>query len=1097
MKPWKTYQNPLAVWLALFLTAMVSQTASGQSSPQSHEYPHNHLSWFTIETDHFMVHYQEGNRESARETASFAENIHAPITELYNYHPERKVSIVLRDREDFSNGAAFFFDNKIEIWIPPLDTPLRGTHHWLQNVVTHEFTHMVQLGASMKRSKHIPAIYFQWLSYEDVRRPDVLYGFPKGIVTLPFATVTIPAWFAEGTAQYQRPGMALDYWDSHRDMLLRTRILTDTYLDFTEMGVFTSKNSLERELVYNQGFGFTIYLVKEFGEQVLADITRAASEGNSGDFSRVIQSVTGTSGEELFERWIHEKREQYLETAGYIDEMQTRLAEEDGFFNFYPQFSPDDSRFAYLSNRGRDYARTVLVLVEGDRVTEVDELNGSGVLNPENAYLTEHGFSSNAALDFISSRFSFSGRGDQIAYSRVKKNRYGESYNDLYTYHINERKSRQITCDARVQDPAWSPDDRHIAAVQLQQGTQNLVLITPEDGRIKQITGFNNGETLFTPVWHPDGDEIYVAAAGYSSRNLYRINTENREPVPVFADRFIDYRDPWIDSSGEYLYFSSDQTGIFNIYRLNLHTDEIQMLTDVLGGAFMPYVNGDRLYMAEYRADGYKITTAPLAPVSNNFHEKPELIRKPAGINATLFPETPGAAEEKPDIVYEEKPYSETSTGLSVFPVVRFDNYSKLHGGNGTLLRSGKFGLLTENLWRDLKLGAYLSSRDVTENFSLFGGALFGFGSRPADGVADFFNPTRLNNLDRDLFLVAEHRGLPFIERSWSPTVSVELYNLKRNVKNGIEFEEFRCTSCLPETRRIDTRYTIWEASLFLRSKLNRWSLLELGASWSPYSVSSDGFYSEEYREFIPGSTSEYFRGATISAGYHVELIEPTRHADIAPEGIKTSLTYRYQPGRLLDRFELEDGVLSPIYIQEKNHSLEWSVRYGLGLGSKSAGLITSRTFAYLNNPDNYFYLDYTGGMIGLRSYPFFAVGGQRTAFARASFITPIFQRINRQVGSYTLDKLYAHLYLETGNGWGGPLHIGNNLKSGLGAELRFAFNNAYLFPMKFFLNTTYGFDRFEVSLPSRFITTDTGNGTIYGRELLFYFGLTFDFDLL
>ncbi|PKD44098.1 hypothetical protein [Rhodohalobacter barkolensis] len=1075
----------------LIVSIGISHTSYSQTSPQFYDYPQNHLPWFTIESDHFLIHFQEGSIVSAERTAAIADSVYYPITELYEYVPDRKISIVLRDREDYSNGAAFFFDNKIEIWTPPLDTPLRGTHDWLDNVIPHEFTHMVQLGASMKRSNRIPAIYFQWLSYEDVRRPDVLYGFPKGVVTLPFATLNIPAWFAEGTAQYQRTGMEYDYWDSHRDMLLRTEVLSETNLGFIEMGVFDSKSSLERELVYSQGFGFTIYLANRFGEQVLADITTESASGSQSNFSKTIEAVTGSSGEELFDDWIHTKKEEYSSVSNEVHQTETVVVEDDGFFNFHPQFSPVESRFAYLSNRGRDYARNALILVDDGEVTKIDDLSSGESMTGDQNYHSLHGFTSNAALDFISSRFSFSPNGTEIIYSRAEKNRYGETYNDLYIYNIDQQKSRKITTDSRIQDPAWSPSSNQIAAVQLYQGSQNLVLADPKTGEISQLTDFNSGETVFTPVWHTDSSSIYFSAASKSNRNLYKYDLETGEINSIFSDRYVDFRDPWVEPTGEFLYFSSDQTGIFNIYRLNLNTEQIEQVTDVLGGAFMPHVYDEELYMAEYKAGGYKITKSSLSSIASEFT---------ADINKNdtdqeRFINTHQTEDLAP--TYQVEPYSETTTGLSIFPVVRFDNYSKLKGGNGELITSGKFGSLSENLWRDLKIGTYLSTRDVTENISIFGGALFGFGSRSADGIGDFFSPSRLNNLDRDLFFIVEHKGLPFIKRSWSPTISIELYNLKRNVKNGLEFEEFQCTSCLPEIRQIDTRYSIWEANLFLRSKLNRWSLLELGATYSPYTVTSDGFFSEEYQEFIPGSSSEYFKGATFSAAYHAELIEPTRHSDIAPEGIKSSFTYRYQPGRLLDRFELEDGSLSPIYNREKNHSLEWSGQYGFSISNRSTGLITSRAYTYLNTPEDYFYLDYSGGLGGLRSYPFFAIGGQRTAFIRTSYITPLIDQINKQFGPYTLDKLFAHLYAETGNGWGGPLEIGNNLKSGIGAELRFAFNNAYLFPMKFFINTSYGFNRFDVNLPSQFVTTQESGGVQYGRELLFYFGLTFDFDLL
>jgi Tol biopolymer transport system component len=1092
-----------------------TQKTYGQTNPADYHYPHNHLPWFTIESDHFMVHYQKGNSRTAQVASEIAEEVYEPVTSLYSHHPRKKVSIVLRDREDFSNGAAFFYDDKIEIWIPALDTPLRGTHHWLRNVITHEFTHIVQLGASMKRTQHIPAIYFQWLTYEDVRRPDVLYGFPDGIITLPFASVSIPAWFAEGTAQYQRKDINYDYWDSHRDMILRTRLLSETYLGFTEMGTFSSKTSLERELAYNQGFDFTRYLTERFGENVLTEISETASGYGKNNFDHVIEAATGISGKGLFDEWIRKRTRQYQHQVESITQTRSTVVEKEGFFNFYPQYNCSGTVFAYLTNRGRDFARTTLLVKTDDEEMEADDLGGTELLSSEQNYNAAHGLESNPSIEFVSNRFSFSPDGNRIAYNRPEKNRYGETYQDIYIFNISERKREKVSENARIQDPSWHPDENKIAAVQQHDGTQNLVVIDPGTSEIIQLTRFQSGETVYTPVWSSGGTGIFFSTASGGNRNIFLFDIHSKKNQAVFANPAIDYRDPWFDSESGQLYFSSDVTGIFNIYRKSLPDGTIQQITNVIGGAFMPFAQGDSLYYSEYKQDGYKIAMIPLEnnaatlsdelkekmlDIEHDFEEKApysEITDLPFESGSGLSGEVAFSIDTggREDRIW--RPYRETTTGLSIFPVIRFDNYTKLEGSNSRLLRNAQVGNFGQNLWRDFKAGAYFSSRDVTELFSIFGGAMLGWGSLESDGVANFFSPSRINNLDRDLFLILEHRGLPFLKRSWSPTISVEVFNLKRNVKDGITIEEFACTACLPGERSVDIRYNMWEASLFLRSKLNRWSLLELGASYSPYSVSTEGFFSREFREFIPGSTSEYFRGTTYSASYIAEAVLPDRHRDIAPVGFKGNVTYRYEPGRLLQEFEISDGALSPVFSRDLNHSLESKARIGLNVKRGINAMVTARAFTYLNKPDNYFYMDYTGGLSGMRSYPYFALGGQRTFFTRASLLQPVFQGLNYQTGAYTLDKVFAHLFFETGNGWGGPLNIGNHLKTGVGAELRFAFNSYYLFPLKFFVNTTYGFNKFNVTLPVQFITTTQNNTVQYGREVLFYFGLTFDFDLL
>ncbi|MEX2362467.1 MAG: hypothetical protein WD597_02535, partial [Balneolaceae bacterium] len=393
--------------------------------------------------------------------------------------------------------------------------------------------------------------------------------------------------------------------------------------------------------------------------------------------------------------------------------------------------------------------------------------------------------------------------------------------------------------------------------------------------------------------------------------------------------------------------------------------------------------------------------------------------------------------------------------------------------------------------------GVYFSSRDVIDKLSIFGGVMVGVASQPAESIGGFFRPDRLLGLDRDAFMIVEHRGLPFIKRSWSPTVALEVYNLRRNVADGLSIEEFPCTSCLPDTVTTDIAYDIWEAGLFLRSKLSRRSLLEIGIGYSPYTVSTDNFYSRELKQQVSGSSSQYFRGTTFSTSYTFDYYQFSNDADIAPIGMKGYLRYQYQPSKLLEEYEIKDGSLLPVYKNSNNHSTELHLRYGFNAFSNQAFQARVRGFHYFKNPNDSFYADYIGGFLGMRSYPFFALGGSTTAFASFSWFTPIVKNITKQVGPYTIDKLYARFFFETGNGWKSPYDTGDKLKSGVGAELRLALNGYYLFPLKLFVSTAYGFDRFSLTLPDDFVTGTDNNRVTYGREFLFHFGLTFDFDLL
>lgn len=1159
----------VATGLTILALLITTADLRAQRNPVFYNYPYHHLEWYTIESDHFLVHFQEGNSRPAQVISRIAEEIYIPITELYNHEPDHKISILLTDRLDYSNGAAFFYDNKIEIWLPSLDTPLRGTHDWLRNVITHEFTHIIQLQAAMKNSRRHPATYLQWLSYEEVRRPDVLYGFPNTIISYPLSGITMPAWLAEGTAQFMRANIFYDDWDSHRDMLLRTRILDGTYLGLEKMGTFYSKTALERELVYNQGFDFTRYIAERLGEQALADITRIFSQRGTHDVDKAIEQATGIPGTVLFDDWIADRKARYdIFMEGRDSQPDNRTwVETKGFFNMHPVFHPDGKQLAYLSNKETYSAVAKLILRDIEDTgyaiesTAFENLiyeqaghKGSNMSahrshasggNPQHRTGGQHMFSchlNQTLLRRLETSFSFSPDGSSIAYSRTSLNRYGEQYRDLHLYDLETGKSRRLTRSQRLQDPAWSPDGETIVAGKIEDGSTNLFLYHVEKDSLIRLTDFRSGEQVYRPVWHPSGQSIYFAYSSTGNRNIRRIEIElpasglfrasgedsagrTYPAEPVLANESVDFRDPVLSPDGRYLYFSADISGAFNVYRLDFTDKQIYRITNVAGGAFMPspHPENELLLYSEYRSDGYKIALLDLTEmifdvVTSSFHAsdagnaqrypahdsswnlndyddtdikplKSAVKENSAHTPYTFQLPTRGSSSERQLYRYEDQ-----FTSFQFYPVFRLDTYSRMRGSNTTLLRSGEYGDFGANMWRDFKTGAYFASREMRERFSIFGGALFGPGSRSSDGVSNFFAPGRLVSLDRDLFLEVEYAGLPFIKRHWSPTVSLAFFNIRRNVQDGLQIEEFPCTACLPDTTATDIAYNMWQLEVSLISKLNRWSLLELGYHYSPYRVSTESFYSREYRQEIPGSTSRYYSGSTWTTAWIFNLTYPEPHRDIAPLGWRGIIRYRYEPSELLDSYDIRDGTLIPIYDQFHNHSMEAELRYGFLLASQRIQMRT-RVFSYLDGPDEFFYLDYIGGLIGMRSYPFYALGGTRTAFSQLSWLIPLKTDIYHQMGRFTLDKVFLRLFAEAGNGWGGPLDIDSSIKTGAGAELRIGMNSYYFFPTSLFFSTAYGFNAYDLQLPDAFITETPTGRVSYGNQLLLNFGILFDFE--
>ncbi len=1075
--------------IALATLALWAPPAWGQVSVSLMEFARPGLQWHAIETDHFTVLYHaEGtggsSERSAREVARIAESVYGPITALYDHKPSGKVHIILKDFEDYSNGAAYFYDNKIEIWAPALDSPLRGDHAWLHNVVAHEFTHIVQVQVAMKMPRALPFAYLQILDYENVRRPDVLYGYPNVIVSYPIAGLSNPAWLAEGTAQFQRTFMNFDRWDTHRDMLLRTRVLARQTLSLAEMGSFYSKSSLMREGVYNHGYAFTRYLAHKYGEPILADLSRALARWRNWNVERALKEVTGRSADSVYGDWMDGLEAAYGVAAAPMREamVQGRLVETRGHANYHPAFSPDGTTVAYVSSGDRHYGQTSLYvqdLASGE--LSAFEL---GTRTPAYTCALGHRLRRN-----VGGSVTWRPDGKAIVYARRRTTQAGYLYGDLYEITLESEKEVRLTHDARASHPAYAPNGRRIAFVSQRDGSTNVTVLETASGNARSVTSFVDGTQVSDPAWQ--GEWIYFALLepGAHGRDLWRVHADGTglESVLATAD---DERSPAI--RGDDLYYSADATGIYNVYRKT--ADHTEQLTQVLGGAFMPNVRADgAIIYAHYQWDGYKIALleapAPIAaPIHYEVPEFPGKVAQPDAM-AVLKPSTAAGMDST-------RRYAADFTAFSFFPVLRLDQYVSRRANNldRRLPERSRAG----TLFRNTKMGFYTSSREMLEGMSLFAGLMVGPGSRPVDSFADAISPSNLLSLERDAFLIFDYRrGFRIIPARWSPQLSVELFNIRRHVENGLSIEEFPCTACFPDTTLTDLTYALWEGSIYVRSKVSRNLVVEGGYRYSPYRVVTDQFFSRELLQPIPKSSSRYFIGRTGLLKVYFEALSSHREADLLPIGLTVDLAYERESGHLIDRFDIRNGFLVPIYRRDQFHRLRLGAQWGMRLPGRVRGATHGASLrmhgsAILGKSRDNFYDDYVGGLSGARGYPFYALGGNKAIWLQASYSVPVFPDIGRQLFFTYLDKMYLRLYADGAAVWPGS----GALRRDVGTELRLKLGSYYLLPTALFASATYGLDTFDYVLDEDFVTPTGARTVRYGKEWQWHFGVLFGFDL-
>jgi len=184
-------------------------------------------------------------------------------------------------------------------------------------------------------------------------------------------------------------------------------------------------------------------------------------------------------------------------------------------------------------------------------------------------------------------------------------------------------------------------------------GTNNLVIVDLATGEVTPLMDPQADRHWAYPRWSPAGDRIaavrWVAPA---FMDIVILDESGSVTVEVTHDRAVDTTPFWTPD-GSTVVWSSDRTGIPNLFAATLHADSsatIRQVTNILGGASHPSVDPASrwIHFSSYHTDGWHIERIPYAP--GDWFEpqatSPRFAGGPTRFDGAFEPAAAGATEE-------------------------------------------------------------------------------------------------------------------------------------------------------------------------------------------------------------------------------------------------------------------------------------------------------------------------------------------------------------------------------------------------------------------------------------------------------------------
>jgi hypothetical protein len=520
--------------------------------------------WHIYQTDHFEIYYYPEIEGHLERIAGYAESAYQHVSSELKHDLAFKVPLIL-----FTTSAEFWQQNVIpgaaqegvgafaepsrSRIVMPIDEP----SDLLYRLITHELTHVFQF--------------------------DII---PTGLIRR-----NMPLWTMEGMSDYMT-----GYWRPLDLMTVRDAAVSDIVPKMSEMqdyGGFSNPR-----LIYNLGHAAFEFMEARWGKEGVRQYVfalRRSVIGGSDDAYQEAFQLSAEEWDQQFDRYLKDRFKPFRDKERPVEygrdlAPDPRKSRFNNVLSIEP--SPSGDLIAAITANGRDREYDIVLISSKD---------GEIIRN-----LTS-GFDQSMGFEYIATPggrwnsvpwMSWSPTGDRIAYFvRTEKDR-SLIVQDVVSRDI-EHKIPLLTVDA-PESPDFSPDGRSIVFSGMQNANADIFVMDLASRELKKLT--SDSLAHYAPTWAPDGKSIVYLARVSGNEKLFRMNADGSDPQQITFGTHDEGGAQFLDDNT--LIFSSTAVNpaepldpdvarngqIYNLWTLNLTTNELKQYTDALTGNLSPVV---------------------------------------------------------------------------------------------------------------------------------------------------------------------------------------------------------------------------------------------------------------------------------------------------------------------------------------------------------------------------------------------------------------------------------------------------------------------------------------------------------------------------